>query len=373
MDSRPLHETPDSGSSDDPSISMIEIAATILRNWRVIVILPVVLGLVAGVWAYSRDRAYIASASFIPQTAEGRAGSGTAALAQQFGLSLGYDRPGESPQFYVDLLRSRAVLRQAVETEYRVTDHAGVVRGATLMEVYEVRHDPRLPQPWRQAVDALRRNLSTSVAGTGLVQLTVAAPEPQLAEQIAARLLELLNDFNLAVRQGRAQDEGRFVAGRVEEAQAELLAAEGRLQAFLSQNRLFESSPDLRFEHERLQRQVAIRQDLYTSLLRAGEQNRMDALRDTPLLTVIDHPAGTAEPQPRGTISRALLAFLLGLTLAVLAAFVGEYMRRSRETDPHYPALEGVARDAWEDLRQPARWVGRGRSRRGDRLAAGDH
>jgi hypothetical protein len=129
-------------------------------------------------------------------------------------------------------------------------------------------------------------------------------------------------------------------------------------------------SPDLLFEQGRLQRQVAIRQEVYTSLLGAWEQNRIEALRDTPLLTVVDAPADSARPEPRGTITRTLLAFMLGLTIAVLAAFVAEFVRRTRAADhAHYRELEGAAREAWQNLREPILRVG-GRRRR---IAAGDH
>jgi uncharacterized protein involved in exopolysaccharide biosynthesis len=327
-------------------------------------VLPVVLALAVGLVTLSGDRSYAASASFMTQTGDGRVMSGAAALAQQFGISLGQDRPGETSQFYVDLLRTRAVLRRAVETEYEYVERGGQVRRATLVEVYEAREDPRLPVPWSQAAEALRRSMSTSITGTGLVQLTVRAPEPRLAEQITERLLQLLEEFNTGLRQRRGEEEGDFVAARVSDAQAGLLTAEARLQAFLTQNRVFDHSPELVFEHGRLQRQVAIRQEVYTSLLRAYEQNRIDALRDTPLLTVVDHPAESARPLPRGTIMRSAMAFLLGLTVAVLIAFVAEFVRRTRSAgDARYRELEGAAREAWRDLRRPMLWVGGRRQR----------
>jgi uncharacterized protein involved in exopolysaccharide biosynthesis len=350
-------------------VSVLEILTTIVRGWRPVVILPIVLALVVGVVTFLGPRQYAATMTFMTQGTDNRAGGGAAMLAQQFGISLGMDRPGETPQYYVDMLRTRAVLRPAVETSYEFVDREGRSRRATLIELYETRDDPRYPPPWDQAVDRLRRSLSTSVTGTGLVHVTVRAPHPEVAEQVAERLITVLNDLNTSVRQGRAESEGRFVGDRVRDAEAELLAAEAGLQDFLTHNRLFEQSPQLVFEHERLQRQVAIRQDVFTSLLRAREQNRIDALRDTPLLTVIDHSAGTARPQPRGTITRAILAFMLGLVVAVLVAFIAEFVRRTRSTgDPQYRALEGAAREAWQDIRRPRLWVGR---REG--VAAGDN
>jgi uncharacterized protein involved in exopolysaccharide biosynthesis len=269
----------------------------------------------------------------------------------------------------VDLLRSRTVLRDAVESEYQVPAEDGTTRRANLIELFDIGDGRSTLPPWRRAADELEDGISTSVAReTGLVQLTVSAPHPALAEQIAQRLLEILETFNREVRQSRAQEEGRFIGERLTEAQAELRFVENALQEFLRQNRDFRNSPELTFEHDRLQRQVAMRQEVYTSLLRSQEEARIDAVRDTPLFTIVDHPAGTAEPQGRGTVLRAILAFMLGLVVAVAVAFTREATRRGRESeDPHYREFQGLARQAWNDLRHPKRWV----RRREKRVVAG--
>lgn len=351
-------------------ISLVEIANAVLRNWRVVVALPMVLMLGAAAWSLSLDRGYAASASFMPQVAESRGAGGAAALAQQFGVSLGTERGGQSPQFYVDLLRSRTFLRAAVESDYAIPTGEGRTWRGSLIQYWELEDEVRSGAPWRHATEILSDAISASVSReTAVVQLRVSSDHPMLAEQIAERLLELLNEYNLDVRQARAQDEGRFISGRLTEAQAELRAAEGALQDFLRQNREFGNSPELTFEHDRLQRQVMMRQEVYTSLLRSQEQARIDAVRDTPVLTVIDHPAGTAEPEGRGTVLRAMLAFMLGLMLGVFTAFIIEFARRSREAkDPHYQEFRSLSREAWEDLRHPRRWM-----RKSDKgVAAGD-
>jgi uncharacterized protein involved in exopolysaccharide biosynthesis len=355
------------GFAPDNEISFVEIVCAILRNWRMIAVLPVTLALVIGLYTLAQDRTYSATASFIPQTMEGRNGSGAAVLAQQFGFSLGTERPGQSPQFFADLLMSITILRNAVESEYQVLEQ-GAARTATLIEVYAIQDRGAVPA-WRKAVEQLRDDMSVFVVReTGIVRLTVSAGNPSVSEQVAQRILELLNEFNLEARQSRALEEGRFISGRVTEAQAELLGAEGALQEFLRQNRDFRNSPELQFDHDRMQREVAMRQEVYTSLLRAQEEARIDAVRDTPLLTVIESPIGAAEPDGRRIVLRTLLAFLLGLMIAVIVAFIAEFVRRNRETgDPHYRELEGLARQAWEDMRRPGRWI----ERPDKRVAAG--
>ncbi len=72
---------------------------------------------------------------------------------------------------------------------------------------------------------------------SGVVTFEVETDNPQLSAQIAKRLLDLLNRFNLETRQSQASAERRFTEVRLAEAKQELLETENRLQAFLEVNR----------------------------------------------------------------------------------------------------------------------------------------
>jgi tyrosine-protein kinase Etk/Wzc len=249
----------------------------------------------------------------------------------------------------MDLVRSRAILRPAVTAKYR----AGA-RESTLVELLVPDRDSNRTEA---AVDELRRLIDVSVVrSTGVVQLSVSTENPALSEQIAQRLVELLHAFNVQIRQANAREEARFVGARLAEALADMGAAEDKLEEFLRRNREFRNSPELTSRHERLQREVAMRQQLYMSLQNSQEQARIDAFRDTPLITVIDHPAGSAKPQSRGTVTRVFLAALLGVVFAIVVILLKEFIRRGREArNPKFEEFEGLARAAWADLSRPAR------------------
>lgn len=350
-----------SGQRGRDDLSLIEIASTLARQWRMILGAPIVVALLAGGLTFLQSPRYTAGASFVPQTSDGRQAGGAAALAQQFGVNLGGERAGQSPQFYIDLLRSRAVLRRAVEARYALPVEGDGVREADLIAWYEMKAEGHPLPPWRRAVKELRDNITTSFnRETGVVQFSVTAPHPLLAEQVAARLLQILDEFNTEVRRSRGREESRFIGDRVAETLNELRAAEDALQQFMRRNREFRNSPELLFEYERLQREVGTRQEVHASLVRSWEQARIDAVRDTPLFTVIEHPAGTADRLGRRTATRALLAFMLALMVAVFLAFFRDAARRGRESgDPEYREFQRLMRQTWHDLWRPARWLGR--------------
>ena len=85
------------------------------------------------------------------------------------------------------------------------------------------------------------------------------------------------------------------------------------------------NSPQLTFENDRLERQVFMRQELVTAMAQAYEQARIDEVRNTPLITVIDRPEPAALPDPRW-----LLEIVLGLSLGMMVGFGLAFVRAAR-------------------------------------------
>jgi uncharacterized protein involved in exopolysaccharide biosynthesis len=341
------------GANDE--ISIVEVLTIILRYRRPLVAIALSCATLFGVWRMAQPPMYTASASFIPQAPQ-RGASGAAALARQFGVATGgLEQPGQSPQFYAELVRSREILSQAATARYAVDTAERGAETRTLVELYEVRGDHDL----KTVVERLRSEVSSSVGReTGIVEVRVAAPNPMLAEQIADRLIELLNKFNLETRQSQASEERRFIAERLDDSRSELADAEAELKHFLQQNRQFRNSPELTFEHERLQRVVAMRQEVVSSLTQAHEQARIDAVRDTPVLTLVAGAEGSAFPHRRGIALRVISGFLFGLVFGLFLVFSLEFSRRSKASDRNeHREFQRLRRETWADLRRPWRVV----------------
>jgi uncharacterized protein involved in exopolysaccharide biosynthesis len=336
-------------------LPLIEVVNMLLRHWRLLLSVPLLLAVVTATSTLRAEREYMASASFTPM--DGRASDG-AGIARQLGLDLGLDQSREV-QFYAALLSERSLLRVVLESEYAVRDADGTALATSLLEVYGVEDSRDIVPAWQLGMMRLRRAMDVSVdRATGIVRLTVRNPDPELAEQIATRLVDLLHQFNLESRQGRAMAERRFVEARLDEARSELEVAELQLKTFLEQNRHFENSPELTFEHDRLARNVNMRQQVYTNLLHAFEESRIAAVRDTPVLTVIYHPAGSAEPVPRGTALKTLLALVVGFGMAILAAIIIEAMRRSAPRyRSEYEEFVHLREAVMQEIRSPKRWI----------------
>lgn len=351
----------DEGSTD---VSIVGLLNVVLRyRWSVVATAVVTAALLAGLAAL-RDRTYTATASFVPQS--GKASPNLAGLAAQFGVNVQNAEATQSPDFYADLLKSREILRGAVTSTYTLPTDSGVVR-TTLVPVFGWHEeDPRRRED--EAMRVLGRRLGVAVSTrTGVVSTTVQSVDPDLSAQIAERLLALLSEFNLERRRSQAAAEREFVERRLAEVRRELRTAERRLEAFYLRNRDYANSPTLRFEQDRLSKDLSMHQQLFSTLAESFEQAKIDEVRDTPVITVIEPPVVPVRPDPRGLALKAVAGLVGGGILGVLIAFLRHGLRRAGDDRaPEYEEFQQLRREAVADVVHPWRPVARLLGRRAD-------
>jgi uncharacterized protein involved in exopolysaccharide biosynthesis len=306
-------------------VSLDEVLALFRRHWRRMVQIGLVAAVAAGTYALVRPRTWRATASFMPQVDRPEL-SGLVGLAAQFGVQVPQANPANSPVFYMQLLQSREILQAAVASSYEVADGDSVRKGS-LIDLFEVRgRTPELRTAL--AVEALQKRIGVMISReTGVVKLSVDSRSPTLSRDVAAKLIALVQDFNRDRRAGQARAEREFAAARLTDAERELRAAEDAVRAFQSRNRDFRGSPFLQLDMERLQREVTRRQMVYNGLSQSFEQARLEEVRNTPVIAMVELPELPARPRPRGALLSALVAFLTMGVVLFAWYFVREVVR----------------------------------------------
>jgi uncharacterized protein involved in exopolysaccharide biosynthesis len=343
-------------------VSLFDALNALLRFRTTVLTLTVGVTAVMITFALLRPRTYTSTASFVPEAT--RAPTSLSGLAAQFGVTVPSQQSTESSQFYVDLLRSRSVLEAAVETPYSVASERGPVT-KTLVQVYDTR-EATAELRREAAAKRLDRSLSTSISSkTDVITVGVSAPDPRLAQQVNLRLLALLSNFNMSKRQSRAREERRFSEQRLQEAKAELRVAEDKLQIFLERNRSVVNAPSLAFQEDRLRADLLVLRQLVTMLQQAAEQARMDEVRDTPVLTVVETADIPTRADPRGTIKFGLLGVFLGGALGVAVALTRNVLERTGTMESvEFQEFRTLWREARADLTHPWRLFARNRRKR---------
>lgn len=317
---------------DHDDLSLFAVGTILLRNrWR-IVRWMLVGGTLAALAAFTKPALYVASASFIPEGSE-QSRSALAGLAGQFGVAFASANQSQSPDFYSTLLTSRVLLRPIVRDTFAVQERGG--RRIALLDLFKIDGSSATRRE-EEGVLQLQKIVKPSIVKTtGVVEVTVATQWRSVSLAIANDLLTEVNEYNQRTRQGRAAAERKFVEGRLALAGSDLRAAEDRLEDFLMTNRQFTSSPDLTFQRDRLQRDVTLKQQVFTSLTQSYEEVRIREVHDTPVISVVETPSVPTLPEPRGRLVRVLFGLIFGALFGAFIAFIsGAIARRRQEGDP---------------------------------------
>lgn len=343
---QPSHEL---GIARDQSISLLWLLAVLVRERRLIAALTAA-GIVGGLAiGFLRPKTYTTTFSFLPQATQDPNRAALAGLAGQLGLPAGaLGAAAQSSALYADLLVTRAVLIPIATDSFAAGPDS--VRKAPLAELLHV-DDGKPSVVVENTLRALREDvIGTSVTTrTSMVTVEVRTESPYLSRTIGERLLEGLSHFNLVTRQSQAHAERVFTEGRLEATRASLRAAEDALQQFLQTNRQFQESPALAIQKDRLQRAVALQNQVATSLSQQLEENRIREVRDTPVMTIIETPALAARADARLWDLILLMGAVAGFCAGVLIVVVRDAWTRER-TVGRDPAWALLSRE-WKRIR----------------------
>jgi uncharacterized protein involved in exopolysaccharide biosynthesis len=317
--------------------TIFPVLEALTRRYRLVLGVPSAAAVLSAIVVLVMRPSYASSASFVPENpTQSRIPNGLAGLASQLGVNLGAEA-SRSPAFYADLLRSRQILGDVLAA--KIPSRHGS-DSTTIYDLYGIRSaTPELQLD--EGVTALRNRITVAVdQRTNVVRVTVEAPEAVAARDILQLLLDRLADFDLHTRQSSAGERRKFIEGRVDSAGLQLRGAEQALRAFYEGNRQWQTSPQLRFEEQELNRQVAVQQELYLTLRREYETARIEEVNNTPVLTLIDRPAVPGRRvRPRRTITVILVTVVAGILAAALAIAIQNHEDLLASGDPDYLRL----------------------------------
>lgn len=316
-----------STDNDDDGLSLVVLATAVLRRRRTIVTVAA-LGMTAGlISGFTSKRMYSSRATFIPQGNESEQLS-LALANSEFGIRIRSTGAGWRLPMYVAILRSRTMLdRIARDTVIVLEESSRYVAVADLFNVKAPSEDRRIDA----TVAALRRAISTAENSTlGAVTVVVRTAWPSVSFDLAQKLVRGVDQFGVEARQSQAAVERPFIEGQSAKAARALREAEDRLQVFMQRNRTIQGAIELGFERDRLQRDIVLRQQVYTSLLQSNEEARIQEARATPVITVLEAPRLPYISDPRYAVQKVLLGWLDGGLIGIVIVLVAHGLERVR-------------------------------------------
>lgn len=298
-------------------IELDEVVRSVRRRWRFSIALSLTTGFLAVGLGLLLPRWYTSGASLTVDTGPSLGSSaGMLGIASQLGIaSVGGQ---SSPLFYGDLLQSRAVQDRILSAPLPVGKNGTVT---SLLALWG-RSEPPSAQSWAAARKKLSEHLSTSVnARTGVISFSVDGPSARAAKLMADTALLALNEVIVSLRRQRATAERRFLEARWDAAGDSVRAHEGDLRAFYERNRIAQS-PALQFEEARLRRDIDRLASVYAQLGTQLEQARIQEIRDTPAVGIIDPPIEPARKSAPHLSNLGVVGLLLGAVVSLILALL---------------------------------------------------
>jgi len=341
--------TSDSASDDaSQDVSVLDLLLVLVEKRSLILRTTLVVILLGCTYAFLASNTYVSTAK-LSRESEQSGGSlsqlgGLGALSGGLGINLGaVTGGGMNSEAFQEVLESREVrlsvaqdtfwfpdeqermtfveyvdqppgLLQRVIRAFTGGEEAADTTGSRANEVGATVR--RMTEQEANAVDMVSQLMSSSInKDSGLMTVSVRAEDSQLAAEVASSFIRHLTDRVRELRTAKVRERVAFVESRFEEVEAELSAAEDDLARFLEQNQN-PTTATLRFQEDRLRRQVNFKQQLYSDLRGQLTQARLDVQRQQPVVTVVEEPV---PPLQKSSPNRLLLILLSG----VVGVFLG--------------------------------------------------
>jgi uncharacterized protein involved in exopolysaccharide biosynthesis len=375
-----------SDDTNDDGVDMLDLALPLVQHWKLLVLGPLLVGLVALGLSYAIPKTYLSKTVFVPpqqqQSAAASAISQLGALSGLAGAAAGIKTPADQ---YVALLQSTTVadrlidqfeLMKVYDVEYRFKAREALTRNARILLgkkdgliTIEVEDESA-----QRAADMANRYVDELRLLTSRLVLTEAQQRRALFETQLAQTRDQLTKAQQALQaSGFSQEalkaDAKASAEGYARLRAEVTAAEVRLQAL--RRGLADNTPEvqqalstagaLRAQLNKLAesadlsgapdyvskfREFKYQEALFELLARQYELARVDESREGALVQVVDE-AKPAEHKHRPL--RALIAAAAWLASLVLLTFfvLSRHAWRNASQRPETATKIASLRSAW--------------------------
>ena len=305
--------------NDHDSISFVTYLDVLLRRRWVILAICALSALVAFLYSKQKEPRYRASAAFLVE----ESGRGTIAGARDYKPYQAFRNPAD---YYRRVALSSEILNPLLMERFSVP---GSVETTTLLDYLTEEGELEDRTHSGRSILAGCIAIGSQTSFPNLLSLTVSFDSPELAADIANRLISLVSDFDRGIRAKKARSRSDFIDTQLEVAQRELGEGEQALEEFQERNRL--SSIKLRTQLGRLEREVLLQGELFVLLRKEQAMARIAEEIEAPAISVLEKAYPPRQPYTPNIGSDVTLAGFAGFLLAIVLAFVAEFMTKFPE------------------------------------------
>jgi uncharacterized protein involved in exopolysaccharide biosynthesis len=308
-------KTDEFSSQSDDSESRFDWMNILSLLWQSRKFIGMVTGAVtilAIAFSFLLPETFKSTAVILPDTDKSKLPSlsgGLSDLAALAGVTVGGE--GAIVKLYPTIIKSESVLQNVIYAKYKTNKFTDSVN---LIQYWEIK-EKSPGRDYEVTLMGLRNALDVNIdIKLNVVSMTIETEEPQLSADILNTIIRTLDKFIRTKRNSNASEQRKWIEVRLAEVKADLSNAENALKDFREKNRMVSGSPQLLLDQERLMREMQINSTMYIELKKQLELVRIEEIRSTPIISVMDYarPAAKKEHPKKAIIVIAwmMLAFI---------------------------------------------------------------
>lgn len=285
----------------------LEILSIIWDKKKLISLLVLFFSCVGFIYAfYIATPLYSSSVTFYLNSNNESSDSQLLNIASQFGIG-GSSKNKNSPNV-LDIATSRRIMGLVVDKKWKTDKYP--IDKINLIEYWGIEEK----EQWIMREHAISRALEhinvQKNNDTGLITITMQTEEAQLSADIVNFITEAVAEYIKTEIQHRSTLSLDFIEQRLLATKQELTLTENKLQAFREKNRNIINSPLLILTGVRLERNVAVKQEVFIALEQQKEIELIEGMKDDMPFVILDSgEKPTSHSWPNRT--KVILAFFL--------------------------------------------------------------
>lgn len=316
------------------TIDLLNIVRIYGRHKLKAISVTVFVLLLCVIYAFMATPLYRSVVSLYPQypsNSSSSLGGGIQDLANMTGI-LGINlNSGTQVQYYIpDIVFSRTLRRNLATRKWNFLDTTVFKDLVSYWELdkpgfIQLKKPPPLAEARASQEDAamelLLKRISVREEDSGLINIGVLLESPHLAAEISNYIAEYLKRIIAEHFLAQSSDFREFIEGRLASASNELALAESLLTDFRKYHLLAMDSAEDQLERGRLMRKVEIDQEIYLTLRQQYELARLEELKSTPILMILDPSERAYQPER----PRKPMIILMGMIASVFCGILLAY------------------------------------------------
>lgn len=320
----------------DDGVNFSDIMLIIAEQLKIIVLVPVItLFLGVTYTKFVKQPLYSSSVTILLPDNQSSSISGLAGLASQFGVNIPSVAQADlsNTGLFPQLLKSRTFAEKLFGKEFYSKKYNKKINLLSLITDEININESNKEKLAISGLSELNEMIKYSEdRNSSIKTISVTTSDPMFAKELADVVLEELEKLNLSFKSQNVNQKISFIESRINSVLDGLNQSEIKLKAFNEQNRQL-SSPSLRLEQERIQREVDVQKQVYLTLKQQLELAKIELVQESSIIQILDKPQIPIDSFNINVTKVGISSILIGLVIGLLLGLIRNYVNKAEIDD----------------------------------------